>query len=332
MSTVDVHAHYVSPKVAAAVEANPGKYGVITSYTPAGELKLKIGDDVPTRPVFKELRDLDERRTFMKDTNVDRQVISTWLDTVGYNLPAEQGAAWSRLLNDTLYEDINETDRAAAYSGVATVPLQDGKLAAAELEYCVTKLGFKGAVIATNVVGKNLDEKSLEPFWEALEGLKVPMIIHPFNVGGADRLNCYFLNNLCGNPMDTTVAAASLVLGGVADKHPDMQTVLVHGGGFFPYQIGRFERGYHTTPATREFAQKLPKEYLRYFYYDTILHHAPALQYLIDTVGIDRVVLGSDYPFQIGDLDPTKIVHECHLDDHSTGQILGETATQAFRL
>jgi aminocarboxymuconate-semialdehyde decarboxylase len=158
-------------------------------------------------------------------------------------------------------------------------------------------------MIGSNVEGKNLDDPSFEPLWAAAAELDAWMMIHPGNVAGAERLRSYYLTNLIGNPLDTTIAAACLIFGGVLARHPKLHFVMVHGGGFIPYQGGRWVHGWQVRPEPKVHLQHSPAQYLDRFLYDTILHSKASLEFLIASVGAARVFLGSDYPYDMGMMD-----------------------------
>jgi aminocarboxymuconate-semialdehyde decarboxylase len=164
-----------------------------------------------------------------------------------------------------------------------------------------------GAEIATTVDGRELDEPGLEPFWAAAEDLRCLILVHPYaSLGGRD-VSRYFLGNLAGNPAETTIALGHLVFGGVLERHPDLTICLVHGGGFAPYQIGRWDRGFTTgARGATEHLTRAPGEWLGRLYFDTVLHSALSLRHLVDVVGAEHVVLGSDYPFVMGEPEPVR--------------------------
>jgi aminocarboxymuconate-semialdehyde decarboxylase len=327
---VDAHAHYLSPRVIEELERDAPAYGCELRTTPDGLPQIVFPGRPPLRPVGRPVRDLSERVARIAQQGVDRQVLSTWMELYCYFLPPEIGARWCRLQNRTLAEDL----RAAGgrFSGMAVVPLQDGKLAAAELEYAATQLGLRGVMVGPNFGERNLDDLSLEPLWAAAEALDQPVLIHPYAPQIGFRLARYNLSQAVGNPLDTTIAAGCLIFGGVADRHPDLKVILAHGGGFFPYQVGRFQRVYQVSPEARAHASRPPLEYARWFYYDTVLLYAPAVRYLVETVGADRVLLGSDYPFDVGDPDPTAVVRAAGLAPAAEAAVLGGTCCQLFGL
>lgn len=329
---VDVHCHYVSPRVAAAVRESPGRYGVRVEETAAGEPRFLIGDQptAPPQTLLPALLDLDARQQAMVGQGIEHQVLSTAVSFTGYALPVEQGIAWARLLNDTTAADLQAAPR-GRFTACATVPLQDGRAAAAELQRACGTLGYRGVVIGTHVAGRNLDDPALDPFWAAAQEAGVPIIIHPALVIANPRLGRYYFSNLLGNPYDTSIAAAALVFGGVCDRFPDLKVVLVHGGGHFPYQIGRLTHGWTVRPEARVHLQTPPTDYLKWFYYDTLLYFGPALRYLAEVVGVERLMLGTDYPFDMCPPRPTQIVSDAGLDAHRE-RIFEATPTEVFRL
>jgi aminocarboxymuconate-semialdehyde decarboxylase len=278
------------------------------------------------------LTEIDVRAERMRSVGVEAAVLSSWVDATGYNLSAEQGASWARTFNELLAEDIAAAPDDLTWLGMANVPAQDGKLAARELEYAVTSLHLNGLYLTTNIDGQNLDWPELDPLWEAAQGLGVPVLLHPYDPPGPGRLTRYNLYNFLGYPFDTTIAAASLLFGGVLDRYPDLRFILVHGGGMFPYQIGRLHHGYDAWPVARTGGASDPMGLIRHFYYDSVLFHPPALQYLIGLVGPDRVVVGSDYPFEMGPPDPAGIVRAVGASAEDEQRMLGANLRALFRL
>lgn len=316
--TLDCHAHYVSPHALRAAREHPERYGVRIEATAEGERALLPGEPAGRR-FPSTILSLAERGEHLPDLTV--QLTSCWMDVTGYRLSADEGERWSGLLNDGLAEDIGSAPAALRFLGMATLPMQAPEAAARELERCVRSHGFRGAMICTNVAGENLDLPRFDPFWRQAQELGVPIILHPFGVAIAERVPRYYLENAVGNPTDTTIAATSLIFGGVLDRFPDLQVVLVHGGGFLPYQWGRFDQARRVRPETAVHEAALPHDYLRRFFYDTILFSPGALRYLIDVVGADRVVIGTDYPFDMGDFEPVKSLEAAGLDARAVRQV-----------
>jgi aminocarboxymuconate-semialdehyde decarboxylase len=204
--------------------------------------------------------------------------------------------------------------------------MQAPKLAADELRHAVSKLGLRGAQIGSNVAGKNLDDPELEPVWATAAELDAFILLHPINVAGVDRLSSYYLNNLIGNPLDTTIAAACLVFSGVLERHPSLKICLSHGGGFVPYQAGRFLHGWHVRKEPKNKLPRPPTESLGRFYFDTIVHSKDVLEFLVGNAGVDRVLLGSDYPFDMGMPDGVLQVRGLPIPAGDQASILGGRA------
>jgi aminocarboxymuconate-semialdehyde decarboxylase len=323
----------VATEVLERLRREGSTYGISVVDSPAGPC-LRIGADPLTPPFFPDLHDLQHRQEHLRRTEVDIQVLSPWLEMVGYTLPPQQGQRWSRLLNETLEREAAACASASCYVTMATVPLQDARLAASELEYAVTRLGYTGVTLATHVAGRNLGEAGLDVFWQAAQELRAPIIIHPIHIHAHElpRVQSYYLFNLASNPFETTVAATSLIFSGVVERFPDLAIILVHGGGFLPYQMGRFQQGYVTRRVLGAQTSRMPQDCLRWFYYDTVLYSPAALRFLVEQVTARQVVLGTDYPFPIGDFDPVRSVRDAHLGAEATQAILGENAQALFRL
>jgi aminocarboxymuconate-semialdehyde decarboxylase len=322
---VDVHCHFIPPALLDLIEAEGAHHSIHQSV----DGSVSFAGRATTQTLPKGMVDLERRLEWMDTQDVDVQVLSAWMDFSAYVLEPEDGSWLARSLNELTVGAIEgHTDR---FRAMAAVPLQAPELAAQELRYAVGELGMVAVEIATSVVDYELDDSQLEPFWRAAEELDVLVLVHPYASVGSDRLTRYFLNNLVGNPAEETVAAAHLIYGGVLERHPDLRVCLTHGGGFLPYQIGRQDRGYESLPGlTATHIHEAPAEFLRRFYYDTVLHSTEALRFLVERVGADRVVLGSDYPFPMGDPEPVATVQRTHFDEATTNAILGHNVAVAL--
>jgi aminocarboxymuconate-semialdehyde decarboxylase len=211
---------------------------------------------------------------------------------------------------------------------LGTVPLQDVPAAVAELERCISVLGLAGVEIGTNVNGVYLGDDRFRPFWEAAEVLGAFVEIHPVPGLGGPTNREYYLWNAFANPAETALTAAHIILAGVFEAHPRLEICLFHGGGHLPYQIGRLDRAHEVRPEARQRIGRPPSDYLRMFYFDTVLHSARALAYLIDLVGAERVMLGSDYPFDMGSERPADIVRALKLPAAEEAAVLGDNAAR----
>jgi len=327
---IDVHAHYVPPdslKVASEIGRRQG-------------LKLEKeerGRDVVTRdgrPLLTRLKaefsDLALRLSIMDHQGVDMQVISPASSYFFYWMAVSEGLEFARWLNDSLAEAVaKHPERLVA---LASVPMQDSAKAAAELERAMTKLGIRGAEIASNIGGRYFDDPGFDPFWEAAQALDAVIFVHPNQVVGADRMKEFNLANLIGNPTDTSLAFAKLIFGGVLERFPRLKLLLAHAGGFLPYTWGRLDRGYRIQDSSTAKISKSPGEYLKLLYFDTITHSRMALEYLVANFGADHVLLGSDYPYDMGDPEPVATVAAIGVDSDKFNRIASANACKLLRI
>jgi aminocarboxymuconate-semialdehyde decarboxylase len=297
--TYDVHAHGVPEAVVTLIESEGPELGVVFD----GDRRIVIADRVRTIPLRRDLVDMSARIEAMDRAGIDVQIISSWVNLTAHALDVERGVTWAGRVNDALAaEAARHADRLLAF-GIA--PLQAPEAAANELRRCVGDLGMVGVEIATTIDGRELIAFDLEPFWKTAAELRCIVMIHPMDPLPGVELGSYGLDNSVGRPTETTITTAKLVLSGVLDRHPDVRICLVHGGGFLPYQIGRIQHAWETRPdLVGKDTAVPPKEALGRLYFDTVLHDPAPLRYLIDLVGADHVVVGTDYPFEAGDLNP----------------------------
>ena len=281
MRTIDIHAH-LTPQCFQNSVLNGKEWHGMTAAE--GELFNPRNAWTP-----------DQRIADMDSLGIDVQVVTTNVAFYKYDEPVDVAKAIARDCNDEIAQMMKDyPDR---ISGLANVPMQNMDAAIAEMERAMTRDGFKGVMINDYINDVTFDDPGFYPFWEAAEKLGALILIHqsrPTVV--AHRLNKYHLPNSIGNLTDRTITFATFVFGGVMDKYPDLKICLCHGGGYTCYGIGRMDRGWEVRPEARVNIQKPPSEYLRSFYYDCLTHSEPSLRYLIDTVGADRVVLGTDWP------------------------------------
>ena len=326
---VDVHIHFLSPDAIEAARKAPGRHGVrVVDDGPRPT--LVVGDEPPTRPLLEPLYTLARHLDFLRAQRIDAAVFGPLMDVGGYSLPPATGAAWSRVQNEALAASLAAAG--GPHHGLAAVPLQDPKLAADELRFAVERLGLRGAMVDPNALGRPIGEGAFDPFWRAAADLGAPVVLHPFLLEAVERFGRHYLHNLVGYPFETTLAAASLILGGTLDRFPALDVVLVHGGGLLPYHIGRFDRGHAGREEVRADGAERPSGYLRRFHYDTLVQFPRALAYLVDVVGADRVLLGSDHPFWMGDPEPLEIIRAAGLTAEAQRLILGDNAARLFKL
>lgn len=262
---------------------------------------------------------------------VEKIVLSPWSSLFRYDADLEASVRANRLQNDAIARLAAEYP--ARVAALGTVPLQNSAAAVAELKRAVTELGLRGVEIGTNVNGVYLGDPQFRPFWAAAEELGALVEIHPVSGLGGPTNREYYLWNAFANPAETALTAAHMILSGLLEEHPRLKICLLHGGGHLPYQIGRLDRAYEVRPEARQKISAPPSTYLKKFYFDTVTHSGPALLYLINLVGADRVLLGSDYPFDMGYERPAELVENLPgLGPADKAAILGGNAQRLLDL
>jgi aminocarboxymuconate-semialdehyde decarboxylase len=323
---IDIHAHFVPEEYLRIIEAEGEPYGVRLRQGPNGPF-IVVGQ-AAIGPVTAHYYNLDLRLQSMDEQRITVHALSLMPPMV-YWADGVLGLRSARLVNDAMAEaSRTHPDRFVA---LATLPLQDPEAAVAEAERAVTELGCRGIYLGTNVRGKELTDPSFLPVFERIDALRAPIFLHPLNVIGSQRLTNYYLHNLLGNPFDTAVAAANLIFSGLLDRFPKLNICLPHAGGAFPYLIGRLNHGWKVRQECKAL-KKPPSSYLRRFTYDTISHAPESLRYLISLVGADRVLMGSDYCFDMGYERPVKVVSALKLSRNDQEKILGGNAKRLLQL
>lgn len=325
LSIVDMHAHYMSPALLDEAERNGAHYGVRLERNASGNARISFNGGPLLRPFFHQLCDLAHRLAGMDASGIGLQIVSTWTDMAGDDLPPLQGARWARLQNETMAADI--AAHPGRFAAMGTLPMQDAGAAIAELDFIVDHLGIRSVEIGTSINGRDLDHPDFRPLWKRLHERNILVFLHPpLRPVGLDRTGDYFLNNLISYPTDTTIAAARLIFSGILDEYPGLKICLAHSGGFLPFQIGRFDLGYAKHPACSQVLSHPPSDFLPTFIYDSLTHNSRALSFLIDTVGADSVVYGTDYPFEMLEaMGPARIETLPALSPAARDNILGNT-------
>src|SRR5438067_7693591 len=343
---IDIHTH-ILPRNWPDLDAKYGYSGFVRldHYKPCCA-RMMIGDRV-----FREITDnvWDPKRRIEEcdRDKVSMQVLSTVPVMFSYWAKPVDALDLSRRLNDHIAEIVRGHPK--RFAGLATIPLQDPDLAASELERCIRDLGLRGAQIGTHVdasplTGRvdtiNLDNASLQSVWSAAEQLDAAIFVHPWDMLGKERMPDYWLPWLVGMPAETSLAICSMMFGGVFDRFPSMRVAFAPGGGAFPFTIGRIEHAFHVRPDLCATDSKTnPRKYLASgdtparFYVDSLVHDANALQLLINLFGIQRVALGSDYPFPLGESHPGHLIESMtELADNDKAQLLFATAREFLGL
>ena len=327
---VDCHAHYAPEAMFKRLEGEIARFPSIELLAAEGKYRLAFKGRAPTRPVMPRLRETDERFEWMDREKLELQVVGGWLDAFGYELPAEEGEAWARFTNELLLEACDAEKRLFP---LATVPLQDGDRAARVLEDAMAA-GARGVMIGTQPEGvgfgapAGLDDPELEPFWAAASQLEAAVFIHPEYDTLDKRVEAYDMVNAVARINDLTTGVARLIYGGVATRHPGARIVVATGGAALPYALGRMMR--HHALHKDDMAD--PAAEFARLYFDTIVFEPSTLEFLVAKVGADKVMLGSDWPFPIGDFTPAKVVEAANLSDADRQAILGGNAARIFRL
>jgi aminocarboxymuconate-semialdehyde decarboxylase len=297
MKTVDTHAHILTDETMRIIGKEAPRIAPKLTPIDNDAFILEVAG-TPYRPFPRGGWSLEQRFKDMAASDVDMQILSNTPQTFLYGEEASLNATVAAIQNDQIAKTVKaHPDR---FFGIATLPMQAPDKAAAELRRAMRTLDLRGAQIGSNVNGRNLDDEGFEPVWAAANELKAFIMIHPTQVAGADRLKSYYLTNFIGNPLDSTIAAASLVFGGVIERYPGIKFLFVHGGGFVPWQAGRFLHGWHVRPEPKLKLKQPPDASLNKLYFDTILHARPQLECLLTLAGASRIVLGSDYPYDMG--------------------------------
>ena len=249
----------------------------------------------------------------MDQTQVSMQVLSTIPVLFNYWAKASDGHETSRFFNDHIAETVSR--QPSRFIGLGTVPMQDVDLAIKEMQRCVNELKLPGIELGSNINGKNLSEKEFFPFYEEAEKLGCAIFIHPWEMMGQQDMQRYWLPWLVGMPAETSRAICSLIFGGVFEKFPKLRVAFAHGGGSFPFTFGRIKHGFDVRPDLVAIDNAIdPTNYLGRFWVDSLVHDNKALEFLIDLIGEDKICVGSDYPFPLGEQIPGEIVEKLKHD------------------
>jgi aminocarboxymuconate-semialdehyde decarboxylase len=325
----DVHAHCIPTDAVAWVERHGREVGIEVESTDSGRL-IVLDGRYRTAPLRIDLTDRAQRIETMDRTGIDVQILSSWIDLTGYQLDPAGGLRWSRALNEAIAAEAAATP--GRFLALGSIPLQDPAGAAEELRRAMTELGMVGVEIATTVDGRALDIAGLDEFWAAAEELGAFVLLHPMAPLPGVDLGRYFMDNMVGRPAESTVAFAALLFSGVFERFPGLTLCVVHGGGFVPFQIGRMNQGYRQKPGlVGKHLSREPLDYVRRnVYVDTVLNEPASLRFLVDLLGAERILVGTDYPFEMGDLDPVAFVRSAGLTGADVEAILSGNAARIF--
>lgn len=332
MTTYDLHTHAIIPEALKEMAASHPDYGP-TLFEEGGRTFLSYpGGRARLGPLPEGIFDPEVRLAEMDSKRVDVHVIAIAPPNSFYHLPAEVGVDFARIQNDQLmaWSDANPE----RFQVFGTLPLQDVNASMAELDRIFAHPRVRGVQIGTNINGTDLDNQAFEPLWAACQAAQAPIWVHgdQRQLAGADRLNNYYLQNFIGQPLESTIAMGKLIFSGVLERYPDLKFGWCHGGGFLPYQIGRWDHGWACrTEAKVVISDTLPSEYFKKMYFDTLTHDPLSLELLGRRVGWDHVVLGSDYPFDMASEDPVGAVELLGLETTDVERIFENNALGFLR-
>ncbi|MFC1492154.1 amidohydrolase family protein [Nitrospinota bacterium] len=325
---IDVHCHIFPEEYIDLVEKEGPRFGATIHTDEEGEKHVTLKGQ--RQPPLKPFMDVEVRLATMKEMGLDMNVLSFssrpgvyWADgPLAEELSQEANNGYARIINEM-------PDK---FSGLATLPAQDVPRAVRELERAVEKLGLKGGFMGTNVNGRYLDDESLMPIYEAAAALKVPIIVHPINPAGMSEMRDYHLFNLIGFTTESANSIARLIFSGVFDRLPDLQFIFLHGGGTAPYLIGRFIHGWQVRPECQKISRS-PIEYMReHFFFDALVFHPPVVRFLVDLMGSERVMLGTDLAYDMTDQNVIQTLQSAGLSEEEYTNVTHRNAQLLFNL
>jgi len=331
MTTIDIHAHAIVPAAVAEMASSHPDHGP-TLIEDEGRRYLRYPGRERLGPLPEAIFEPDIRLSDMDRQRVDLQVIAIPPPNFHYHVPPDVGAEFATIQNDALI-DLSEKypDRFHLF---ATLPLQDIDASLAELDRVAGFPRVRGVQFGSNVDGTDMDDPALERVWAELERRNLPVWFHSDQraIAGAERLNAYYLQNLIGIPMESTIAAAKLIFGGVLERHPELRVGFTHGGGFAPYQVGRWEHGWSVRPEPKvNITDEGPRHFFGTLYFDSLTHDAISLEMLGKRMGWYHVMLGSDYPFDMASTDPVAGVEAVEMSDADRELVLEGNANRFLR-
>ena len=323
--TIDIHSHVWVPAAAAFMKPHATLSSRAEAHAETQELGRRQETDRRPRMIgtAERVPDLDAM-------GIDVQVIQPAPGQCYHAASPDVAATAARLVNDGMAAFAAQAP--GRFIPFGTVPMQDGALAAAELGRCVHELGFKGVQILTNVNGREVSDPAFAPFWARAEALGALVVLHPTGFTEPRRFGPYYFGNVIGNPLDTTMALHHLIFSGVLERHPALRILAVHGGGYLPGYIGRMDHAWGARSDARAGLPRPPSEYLRRLYVDSIVFTAGQLESLVRLFGAERVLMGTDYPYDMGEYDPVGHLGACALDQDQVDAIAGGNAARLLGL
>lgn len=328
-TTVDCHAHVLVPEAAKFVA--PWHKPLELPFARFSSQETRETNMFQDKDRGVALTDPKDRIAVLDAQGIDLQVVAPAPNQSYYDIPADQCAKASRIVNDGMAAFVGTyPDRLFS---LGTIPLQDPQTALKELDYVIGTLGFKGVQILTNVNGAELSDPAFEPVWAKAEEMGIVVMLHPLGFTEAQRFEKFYFANVIGNPLDTTVALHHLIFGGVLERHPKLKIFAVHGGGFITAYSGRIDHAWGARRDARNSVTDKPSTYLRKMYFDTTVFTSHQLEYLVRQFGSDHIMLGTDYPYDMSEYFPIQHVTSVEsFSDAERNAVVGGTAIELFGL
>jgi aminocarboxymuconate-semialdehyde decarboxylase len=325
MRSIDIHTHVLPPELPSWTKGEPGF--IHLERKDDCSARMLRHDGSLFREVAKNCWDATERLRECDAALVSVQVLSTVPVLFSYGTRPERAADLARFLNEELAKLCAAHPR--RFVGLGTLPMQSPDLALRELDRCVRELGLAGVQIGSHVNDWNLSDAALFPVFERAAQLSCAVFVHPWDMMGEARMRKYWLPWLVGMPAEVSLAICSLIFGGVLERLPALRVAFAHGGGAFPGTLGRIEHGFECRPDLVAVDNaRPPREYLSRIVVDSLVHDARALRFVLDSFGADRVALGSDYPFPLGESRPGALIRSLDLAPAVQERLLQGTAIE----
>ena len=337
MGAIDIHHHYVPGDVIGEAKRHGKALGIEVSEDNDGTIRFSFNGG-PRYPLLQGLTDEEPRLEMMEKGKIALAALDPSTQLLGYDLRGEQAESWCRVYNECVREFLKKYP--GRFTAMAAVPIQEPERAARVLEHAVTRLDFRGAYIATNVNHRYYDSTDFDPFWAKAQELDVLVFMHPDNPAGTELMGSFGLRLVCGNPADTTLSLGILIYSGVFDRFPGLKLCTCHGGGFFPYHVSRFDREFLTGQQATRRADRpnaprcitAPSAYLKNLYFDTLVYDVETLDFLRRKVGAEHLMLGTDFPYILGDWQCVDKVDALPCGEPEKQLILEGNATKLLKI
>ena len=334
---IDIHHHYVPHLIVAEAKRHSRALGIEVSQDKEGTYSFSFNGG-PSYPLVRGLTDVEPRLAMMEKGKIALAALDPSTQLLGYDLKGEQAESWCRVYNECVKEFLAQ--HPDHFTAMAAVPIQEPARAAKVLEHAVTELDFRGAYIATNVNHRYYDSEEFDPFWAKAQELDVLVSMHPENPAGTELMSSFGLRLVCGNPADTTLSLGMLIYSGVFDRFPKLKICTCHGGGFFPYHVSRFDQEFVTGQQAARRAGRAnaprstakPSAYLNNLYFDTLVYDVETLDFLRRKVGADHLLLGTDFPYILGDWQCVDKVEALPCAEAEKEMILAGNARKLLKL